>query len=81
MTRSSNARAASRYKQLRLQMTEEAGGRVSVSLYVKPVNVDWTQRHCVQRWVVKQHEPIETLEDAISVCVALLESDMLPGIG
>lgn len=77
----STTRAASNYKQLRLQMTEEAGGRVSVSLYVKPVNVDWTQRHCVQRWVVKQHEPIETLEDAISVCVALLESDMLPGIG
>lgn len=74
-------KAASRYKQLRLQMTEEAGGRISVSLYVKPLNVEWTQQHCMSRWVVKRHEPIETLEDALSVCVALLESDMLPGIG
>lgn len=75
------ARAASNYKQLRLQMTEEAGGRCSVSLYVKPINVEWSQHHVVARWVVKRHEPIQTLEDALSVCVALLESDMLPGIG
>lgn len=74
-------RAASRYKQLRLQMTEEAGGRVSVSLYVKPLNVDWTERHCLWRRSVRHERPIETLEDALSLCVALLDQDMLPGIG
>lgn len=81
MTRNSGPKAASNYKQLRLQMTEEAGGRVSVSLYVKPLNAAWTEHHCLQRWTVRRLEPIHTLEDALSVCVALLESDMLPGIG
>lgn len=81
MPKQPTTRAASRYKQLRLQMTEEAGGRISVSLYVKPLNVEWSQRHVISRWTVQRHEPIETLEDALSVCVALLEADMLPGIG
>lgn len=81
MPRGDQPRAASNYKQLRLQLTEEAGGRVSVSLYVKPLNVEWTQRHCLQRWTVTNARPIETLEDALSVCVSLLEEDMLPGIG
>lgn len=71
----------SRYKQLRLQLTEEAGGRISVSLYVKPLDAAWTEQHCLQRWAVQRSEPIHTLEDALSVCVALLEEDMLPGIG
>lgn len=80
-SRPSSPRAASRYKQLRLQLTEEAGGRVSVSLYVKPLNTEWTERHCLLRRTVTGQRPIETLEDALSVCVGLLEEDMLPGIG
>jgi hypothetical protein len=74
-------RAASRYKQLRLQFTEEAGGRISVSLYVKPLNTEWSEHHCLQRWSRTVDGPLETLEDAISLLIALLEEDLLPGIG
>lgn len=74
-------KAASRYKQVRLQFTEEAGGRVSASLYVKPLNAEWTQQHCVQRWQRRLDRPLETFEDVMSLMVDLLEEDMLPGIG
>ena len=74
-------RAASRYKQVRLQCTEEAGGRVSVSLYVKPLNAEWTQQHCMQRWTTQVSEPLETFEDVLSLMVRLLDEDLLPGIG
>ena len=74
-------RAASRYKQVRLQFTEEAGGRLSVSLYVKPLNQEWTEHNCIMRWSRMHEAPLETLEDALSVLVSLLEEDMLPGIG
>lgn len=74
-------KAASRYKQVRLQFTEEAGGRVSASLYVKPLNAEWTQQHCVQRWQRTLSRPLDTFEDVMSLMVDLLEEDMLPGIG
>lgn len=74
-------KAASRYKQVRLQFTEEAGGRVSASLYVKPLNAEWTQQHCVQRWTRRLNRPLDTFEDVMSLMVDLLEEDMLPGIG
>lgn len=74
-------KAASRYKQVRLQFTEEAGGRVSASLYVKPLNAEWTQQHCIQRWQRRLSRPLDTFEDVMSLMVDLLEEDMLPGIG
>ena len=74
-------RAASRYKQVRLQFTEEAGGRVSVSLYVKPLNTEWSEHQCLRRWSRTVSGPIETLEDALGLLILLLEEDTLPGIG
>lgn len=75
------ARAASRYKQVRLQFTEEARGRVSVSLYVKPLNAEWNERQCLRRWTSQVSEPLETFEDVLSLLVRLLDEDLLPGIG
>lgn len=74
-------RAASNYKQVRLQFTEEAGGRVSASLYVKPLNVDWTQQHVVRRWNRRLAAPLETFEDVLGLMILMLEEDTLPGIG
>lgn len=74
-------RAASRYKQVRLQFTEEAGGRVSASMYVKPLNAEWSQHHVVKRWTRQISGPLETFEDVLGLMVLLLEEDMLPGIG
>lgn len=74
-------RAASRYKQVRLQFTEEAGGRVSASLYVKPLNAEWTQQHVVRRWQRQLDGPLETFEDVMGLMVSMLDEDLLPGIG
>lgn len=74
-------RAVSRYKQVRLQFTEEAGGRVSVALYVKPLNAEWTEHNCLRRWTSQVSEPLETFEDVLSLLVRLLDEDLLPGIG
>lgn len=40
-------RALSRYRQVRVTITEEAGGRLTVRAMVKPVNDSWTMRHTV----------------------------------
>lgn len=74
-------RAASRYKQVRLQFTEEAGGRVSASLYVKPLNAEWTQQHVLRRWNRRLDGPLETFEDVVGLMILMLEEDTLPGIG
>lgn len=74
-------RAASNYKQVRLQFTEEAGGRVSATLYVKPLNVDWTERHVVRRWNRRLNAPLATFEDVLGLMILMLEEDTLPGIG
>lgn len=81
MSRQPAAKAASRYKQVRLQLTEEARGRVSVSLYVKPLNAEWTQQQCLRRWSTTVTEPLTTFEDVLSLLVRLLDEDLLPGIG
>lgn len=74
-------RAASRYKQVRLQFTEESGGRVSCSLYVKPLGHEWSEHQCLRRWSARVNEPLETFEDVLSLMVRLLDEDLLPGIG
>lgn len=81
MNQPAKPRAASRYKQVRLQFTEEAGGRVNASLYVKPLNAEWTQQHCLRRWQRRLSAPLDTFEDVVSLMVDMLEDDLLPGIG
>lgn len=40
-------RARSIYRQVRVTITEERGGTVSVRVMVKPMEADWTMRHTV----------------------------------
>lgn len=40
------ARARSIYRQVRLTVTEERGGLVTARVMVKPVDADWTMKHC-----------------------------------
>lgn len=81
MDRQNRPRAASRYKQVRLQFTEEAGGRVSASLYVKPLGSEWSEHHVQRRWSRVLSGPLDTFEDVMSLMVTMLEEDLLPGIG
>ena len=41
------ARAQSKYKQVRLTVTEEEGGRLTMRIMAKPVDADWTMKHVV----------------------------------
>jgi len=41
------ARAQSNYKQVRLTVTEESGGRLSMRIMCKPPNADWKMTHVV----------------------------------
>ena len=74
-------RAASRYKQVRLQFTEEAGGLVSASLYVKPLNTEWTEHNCIWRRSARREGTLDTFEDVVHFLIVLLEEECLPGIG
>ena len=40
-------RAVSRYRQVRVTITEEQGNRVSVRVLAKPLQADWSIRHTV----------------------------------
>jgi hypothetical protein len=40
-------KAASRYRQVRITVTEEARGRVSVRVLAKPLTASWSIRHTV----------------------------------
>lgn len=41
------ARAQSNYKQVRMTVTEESGGRLTARIMVKPPDVDWKMTHVV----------------------------------
>jgi hypothetical protein len=79
MARDAHIRAVSRYKQMRLNFTEEAGGLLSCSLYVKPLNAEWTERQCVFRWTERDMPSVESLEDAIIVAHEVLARWLVPG--
>lgn len=72
--------AASRYRQIRLSITQEVGGRCSYSLYAKPLNAAWQESHCLVRDSLHYDRPIVTADDAIHAAIEALKEQLLPGI-
>lgn len=72
--------ALSAYRQVRLTYTEEVGGRISYSVYVKPLGASWTEQHCVVRDVVRAQEPCTSLEDVFARLEIIIKEQRLPGI-
>lgn len=71
--------AQSRYRQLRLTLTHEIGGRFSVSLYGKALNADWREHDCLARYSVEgTTAPLNTTEDALMALLVVLEEHLLP---
>lgn len=66
-------RAKNRYRQVRLTYTEEASGRLSVSIYVKPLNEGWAESQCLYRFSVEGTEPAPHLEDVALRLMQCLE--------
>lgn len=71
--------ARSNYRQLRLTATHETNGRLSVSLYAKPLNAAWHEHQCLLRWSDPgTPRPLESTEDVILALICVLEEHLLP---
>lgn len=73
-----NIRARSLYRQLRLTLTQEAGGRVSYSISAKGLNDAWSERSVLIRDHFRLDEPLETTEDVIRCLLICLNEQLLP---
>lgn len=77
----SQVRALSRYRQIRVTLTQEVSGRVSYSVYAKPLNAAWQEQHCMVRHAMDHPPtPLMTTEDVIALLIDLLKQELLPGI-
>lgn len=71
--------AQSNYRQLRLTITHETGGRFSYSLYGKRLEAQWHEHQCLARGAEEgTRRPLNTTEDAIMAALVVLESLLLP---
>jgi hypothetical protein len=73
--------AKSQYHQVRLTITQEGSGLVTYRLHGKDYEDDWDQRTLLLHGSIVHHEPIAVLEDAISLCMGILQSQLLPQTG
>lgn len=77
--------SASRYKQVRITLTESAMRakpgrcRVDVRVMVKPVDAEWTVRHTVLVTSADDLAPLATLEDVYAAVLEFLAAPPLPG--
>lgn len=72
--------ARSNYRQLRVTATLEYGGRLSYSVYAKPLNAAWSEQRCIVRDHLRWADPIVTPEDCILALIEVLREQLLPGI-
>ncbi len=70
--------ATSRYRQVRLTCTQEVNGRVTYSVWVKPIKGNWNEGHCVVRDQVDKHPTLDSLEDVYGLLIRLLAEQCLP---
>jgi hypothetical protein len=74
-------RALSRYRQVRITLTEEAGGRFSFRVMVKPVDAEWTFKHTVNVRSWRMSDPPATLAEVLTLLAAEVgaEAERLAG--
>lgn len=78
-------KAASRYKQVRVTLTESRDVdrpgrvRVDVRVMVKPLNTEWHMRHTVLVTSAQDLAPLATLEDVYAAILEFLAAPPLPG--
>lgn len=76
-----DAMGGSRYKQLRLVVTQELNGLVTYRLHGKEYQDEWDERQLLLHGTIVHHEVLDTLEDGISLIMGILQSQMLPRDG
>lgn len=72
-------KARSNYRQARVTFSQTMHGHTTYSVYVKPLEADWSELHCVHRGSLGQIAPAETPEDALRILVWCIEQHLLPG--
>jgi len=70
--------ARSNYKQVRLTVTEESGGRVSCRVMVKPPHVDWKVIHVVWRHAWREPAPTPHWLDLLACAYREMGMEALP---
>lgn len=72
-------RARSRYRQVKLLVTQQRGGRLDYSVYAKGLTGGWDERTCIARGSVEceAHE-VATTEDALRLVMVALSGETLP---
>lgn len=68
---------SSNYRQLKLQITHESGGRLSFRLYAKGLRDTWAERHLLVMGSRPATGPIANSDDAIREVVDLLQMAIL----
>lgn len=77
-------KAQSRYKQVRVTLTEEIDRahpgrvRVSVRVLVKPLEAAWSERHCVLTTSATDLPPLATLDEVYGALLEILAHPPLP---
>lgn len=80
------ARAASNYKQVRVTLTEQRDTRhpgrvmVSVRVLVKPLNVEWHERHTILTTSAGDLSPLATLDEVYAALLEVLAHPPLPEV-
>lgn len=72
-------RAQNRYRQVRLTFTQEANGRLSYSIYAKPMNKAWDQHQVIVRDQVRYDGRLDCTEDVVRALLVILGERFLPG--
>nr|CRY96785.1 hypothetical protein [uncultured prokaryote] len=72
--------AASRYRQVRLTLTQETSGRVNYSIYAKGLNEAWNEHQVLVRDSVPHDPPLLSSEDVYALLIHVLREQLLPGI-
>lgn len=71
--------SGSRYRQVKLVVTQQRNGRLDYSLYAKGLNAAWDEHTCLLRdSIATAGAPILTAEDALRAVVVVLSGQMLP---
>lgn len=73
-------REMSHYRQLRLTAALESRGRLSYSVYAKPLNAAWSERHVLTRDSLVWPTPLVTPDDCIEAVIEILREQTLPGL-
>lgn len=65
-------REMSRYRQVRLTVTQQASGRLDYSLYAKGLTQAWDEHLCLVRASVEHEGPLDTTEDVLRAMMVVL---------